>query len=42
MSKVCLAFTSVKFRIKRIEVLGIQLILDDTQGFTETGGLKYG
>ena len=36
MSKVCLAFTSVKFRIKRIEVLGIQLILDDTQGFTES------
>lgn len=33
-------FRAVKPWIKRIEVLAVQSILYDSQGFTETGGLK--
>ena len=31
-----LRFTTIKFRIKGIEILGIQFILYNTKGFTET------
>ncbi len=35
-----LVLTPVKPRIKRIEVLFIQSVLNDAEGFTETGELK--
>ncbi|MDE6903632.1 MAG: hypothetical protein K2P76_01590 [Lachnospiraceae bacterium] len=30
----------VDSRVKCVEVFGIQALLDEAQGFTETGGLK--
>ncbi len=34
------SFTAVKSRIECVEILLIQAILHDAEGFTETGGLK--
>ena len=33
-------FLSVKFRIKRIEVFAVKLLLYEAEAFTETGRLK--
>jgi hypothetical protein len=40
MRRCRLVFASVEFRVESIEVLGIQMILYDSQRFPETGGLK--
>ncbi len=34
------SFTAVKSRIECVEILLIQAILHDAEGFAETGGLK--
>lgn len=38
--KVCLFLPDIKFRIKSVEVLGIQMFFDDVQPFTEMSNLR--
>lgn len=38
--KVCLFLPDIKFRIKSVEVLGIQMFFDDVQPFAEMSNLR--
>ena len=31
---------NIKFRVERIEVLAVQVLLNNSEGFAETGGIK--